>query len=149
MKIFLSFAFESFLFSFLGTPTDELWFVPSINREGAHKLLKSCTDGTFLIRPASNGHYALTLVHKSIIYNCRIGRDPSQNYAFRFVASIGEKNGQSSTMTNGNSPIYCDRAFFSLKELVEFYMENSLAENNPELNTCLKTPIKSPANIKA
>lgn len=136
-----------FFFRFLGIPTDELWYLPSINREGAHKLLKSCSEGTFLIRPSSNGHYALTLVHNGVIYDCRIGRDPSQNYAFRFVASTGEKNGQSNMM-NGNNPAYCDRSFFSLKELVEFYMKNSLAENNPELNTCLTIPIKSNVNIK-
>lgn len=90
----------------------------------------------------------MTLVYKTMIYDCRIGRDPTQNYAFRFVASTGEKAGQS-TMSNGNSLTYCDRSFFSLKELVEFYVTNSLAENNPELNTCLKAPIKTHVNIKA
>jgi hypothetical protein len=49
---------------------------------------------------------------------------------------------------NGNSIAYCDRSFYSLKELVEFYTKNSLAENNPELNTCLTVPIKLHANIK-
>ncbi|CAF2336313.1 unnamed protein product [Rotaria sp. Silwood2] len=133
--------------NFLGIPTNEPWYLPTINREIAHKLLKTCVEGTFLIRTSSNGLYALTLVHNGVIYDCRIGRDPNQNYAFRFVASYIDKNGQSTTMNN-NSSAYCDRSFYSLKELVEFYTKNSLAENNPDLNTCLTIPIKSHANIK-
>ena len=133
--------------SFLGLPTDEPWYLATITRETAHRLLKSCVEGTFLIRTSSNGLYALTLVHNGVIYDCRISRDPNQNYAFRFVASIMDKNGQSTTM-NGNSLAYCDRSFYSLKELVEFYTKNSLAENNPDLNICLTVPIKLHANIK-
>jgi hypothetical protein len=136
-----------FVFSFLGIPSDEPWYLPTITREVAHKLLKSCVEGTFLIRLSSNGLYALTLVHNSIIYDCRIGRDPNEQYAFRFVASFIDKNGQSMIM-NGNSSAYCDRSFNSLKELVDFYTKNSLAENNPDLNTCLTVPIKLHANIK-
>jgi hypothetical protein len=49
---------------------------------------------------------------------------------------------------NGNSPAYCDRLFHSLKELVEFHTNNSLAENNFDLNTCLTVPIKLHPNIK-
>jgi hypothetical protein len=145
-KFIFSFFFSNFSFSFLGIPTDEPWYLPTINRETAHKLLKSCGEGTFLIRSSSNGLYALTLVHNGIIYDCRIGRDPTQNYAFRFVASI-DKTGQS-TMMNGNNSAYCDRLFYSLKELVEFYTKNSLAENNSDLNTCLTVPIKLHTNIK-
>ncbi|CAF4022116.1 unnamed protein product, partial [Rotaria magnacalcarata] len=133
--------------NFLGLPTDEPWYLPTINREMAHKLLKICVEGTFLIRTSSNGLYALTLVHNGIIYDCRIGRDPTQNYAFRFVASYIDKNGQPTTMNDNNSG-YCDRSFYSLKELVDFYTKNSLAENNPELNICLTVPIKMHVNIK-
>lgn len=136
-----------FFFSFLGIPTDEPWYLPTLNRETAHKLLKTCVEGTFLVRTSSNGFYALTLVHNGVIYDCRIGRDPSQNYAFRFVASLIDKNGQSTT-TNGNTSAYCDRLFYTLKELVEFYTKHSLAENNPDLNTCLTVPIKLHANVK-
>jgi hypothetical protein len=49
---------------------------------------------------------------------------------------------------NGNVSAYCDRLFHSLKELVEFYKKNSLAENNPDLNTCLNTPIKLHPDIR-
>ena len=49
---------------------------------------------------------------------------------------------------NGNVAAYCDRSFHSLKELVEFYKKNTLAENNPDLNTCLTVPIKMHADIK-
>lgn len=82
-----------------------------------------------------------------MIYDCRIGRDPNQNYAFRFVASTVDKTGQSTSM-NGSSSSYCDRSFYTLKDLVEFYTKNSLAENNPDLNTILTVPIKSHMNIK-
>jgi hypothetical protein len=58
-----------------------------------------------------------------------------------------DKSGQS-TMMNGNSSSFCDRSFNSLKDLVEFYTKNSLAENNPDLKTCLTVPIKSHINIK-
>lgn len=133
--------------SFLGLPTDEPWYVATITREAAHKLLKSCAEGTFLIRASSNGLYALTLVHNNVIYDCRIGRDPANSYAFRFIATSVAKGGQATTMA-GNSFIYCDRVFFSLKALVEFYQQNSLAENNPELNTRLTVPIKQHANVK-
>ena len=105
-------------------------------------------DGTFLVRASSNGLYALTLVHNGYIYDCRIGRDPSQNYAFRFVASLADTSGQTTAPLSGNSLAYCDRLFYSLKELVEYYTKNSLAENNPDLKTCLTVPIKSHANIK-
>ena len=136
------------MFSFLGIPTDEPWYLPNINREIAHKLLKSCTEGTFLLRESSNGLYALTLVHDGIIYDCRIGRDPNQNYSFRFVASNTDKSSQSTTTTtDDNNSTYCDRSFYSLKELVDFYTKNSLAENNVDLNTCLTVPIKLHANI--
>jgi hypothetical protein len=133
--------------NFLGIPIDEPWYLPTINRETAHKLLKLCVEGTFLIRLSSNGLYALTLVHNGMIYDCRIGRDPNQNYAFRFIASSIDKNGQT-TIINGPSLAYCDRSFYSLKELVEFYTKNSLAENNSDLNTCLTIPIKLHVNIK-
>ncbi len=58
-----------------------------------------------------------------------------------------DRNSQSSIM-NGNVSAYCDRLFHSLKELVEFYKKNSLAENNPDLNTCLNTPIKLHPDIR-
>lgn len=135
--------------SFLGIPSDEPWYVPTINRDAAHKILKSCVDGTFLIRSSSNGLYALTLVHNGVIYDCRIGRDPNQNYAFRFVASMMDPDGSAMVTTaNGNSVAYCDRSFMTLKDLVEFHTKNSLAENNPDLNMCLALPIRSHANIK-
>ena len=118
-----------------------------MNRETAHKLLKSCSEGTYLIRSSSNNLYALTLVHNNIIYDCRIGRDPSRQYAFRFIASTVDRNGPS-TVNNSNHFAYCDRSFYSLKDLVEFYSQNSLAENNPDLNTCLTVPIKSHVNFK-
>ncbi|CAF0886723.1 unnamed protein product [Adineta steineri] len=124
--------------NFLDLPNDEPWYLATINRETAHRLLKSCVEGTYLIRTSSTGLYALTLVHNNVIYDCRIGRDPTQNYAFRFVASN----------MDGNSFAYCDRSFRSLGELVRYYTEHSLAENNPDLNTCLTVPIKSHANIK-
>lgn len=109
----------------------------------------SCVDGTYLIRTSSKGLYALTLVHNGTIYDCRIGRDPNQNYAFRFVASLVDRNGATATTTvNGNHFAFCDRSFNSLKDLVEFYSKNSLAENNPDLNICLTVPIKSHPNIK-
>ena len=137
------------LHSFLGIPGDEPWYLPTINRDAAHKILKSCVDGTFLIRASSNGLYALTLVHNGVIYDCRIGRDPNQNYAFRFAASLTDRDGSAmATTSNANSVAYCDRSFITLKELVEFYMKNSLAENNPDLNMCLIMPIKLHANIK-
>ncbi|UJR33699.1 hypothetical protein I4U23_021128 [Adineta vaga] len=132
---------------FLGLPTDEKWYLSTITREAAHRLLKPCGEGTFLIRTSSNGLYALTLVHNNIIYDCRIGRDPANTYAFRFIASNFPKNAQSTTI-NGNTMAYCDRSFFSLKDLVEFYKKNSLAENNPDLDTCLTVPIKDHANVK-
>jgi len=140
--------------SFLGIPTDEPWYLPSINRETAHKLLKSSGEGTYLIRPSSNGFYALTLVHNNMIYDCRIGRDPTKDYAFRFVASTIDRTGPTSsstttkTITNGHQIVFSDRLFYSLKDLVEFYTRNSLAENNADLNTCLIVPIKLHANFK-
>jgi hypothetical protein len=146
-KIYSKTIFSKYSSRFLGIPTDEPWYLPTINREAAHKLLKTCVEGTFLIRTSSNGLYALTLVHNGIIYDCRIGRDPNENYAFRFLASTIDRNGQS-TIMNGNNSAYCDRSFYLLKDLVEFYTKNSLAENNPDLNTCLTIPIKSHNNIK-
>jgi hypothetical protein len=122
--------------------------MPTMNRDAAHKLLQTCVDGTFLIRTSSDGLYALTLVHNGVIYDCRIGRDPNQNYNFRFVASSIDSSGSTTTTTDRHHLTYCDHSFYSLKDLVEFYTKNSLAENNPDLNTCLTVPIKLHANIK-
>lgn len=134
--------------SFLGIPTDEPWYLPSINRETAHKLLKACGEGTYLIRPSSNGFYALTLVHNNMIYDCRIGRDPAKDYAFRFVASTIDRSSSTTNMADGHQLAFSERLFYSLKDLVEFYTRNSLAENNADLNTCLIVPIKLHVNFK-
>ncbi|CAF0801259.1 unnamed protein product [Didymodactylos carnosus] len=138
--------------SWLGVPDeDEPWFLPDYNREMAHSLLKTCPEGTYLIRNSSNGLYALTIVHNGLIYDCRIGRDVNQNYAFGFVTTTttppATNNNVSSNKNGPSDEIYSkitfsERLFYSLKDLVEYYTQHSLVEHASNLNTRLITPIK-------
>ena len=87
-----------------------------LTREEAEKHLKGRPDGTFLVRRSSNGSHALSLVCNGIIVHCIIhNKDGFYGFAAPFQ--------------------HCD-----LKDLVLFYMENSLERHNPNLTTKLLYP---------
>ncbi|XP_042219270.1 phosphatidylinositol 3-kinase regulatory subunit alpha-like isoform X2 [Homarus americanus] len=94
-----------------------LWHVDSCSRERAASLLHNKPDGTFLIRMAQNGGYALSISCNKEVQHCRI-YEGGQGFGFAEPFLI----------------------YPTLRELVRHYSENSLLMHNDLLNTPLRYP---------
>lgn len=99
---------------------DSTWLLSNCIRKEAENLLSGTPSGTFLIRPSSEGNYALSIVCKNAINHCII-RQTERGFGFAEPYNI----------------------YPSLKDLVLHYANNSLEEHNDTLTTTLKYPIYS------
>lgn len=97
---------------------DESMWLKDVTRQEAEELLRGAPTGTFLIRPRSAGHYALSIVCKNCINHCIIYKTES-GYGFAAPYNI----------------------YHTLKKLVEHYASNSLEEHNDKLTTTLSIPV--------
>lgn len=97
------------------------WLLPSATRQDAERYLAGLPTGTFLIRPSSHGHYALSIACNGITNHCIIYE--TENVGFGFAIPYN--------------------SFSSLLSLVLHYAESSLEEHNDLLNTTLKYPVFS------
>lgn len=99
------------------------WFLSSCTRHEAERRLNGLPTGTFLIRPSSAGHYALSITCNSVVNHCII-----------YEATAGHGYGFAMPFN----------VFKSLQSLVLHYSQSSLEEHNDLLTTTLKYPIFSP-----
>ncbi|XP_063609789.1 phosphatidylinositol 3-kinase regulatory subunit alpha-like isoform X2 [Penaeus indicus] len=98
---------------------ESLWRYDTCSREEAVNLLQGKSDGTFLIRTAQNGGYALSIACNKEVQHCRIHQG-EHGYGFAEPFLI----------------------YPSLRDLVLHYSENSLLMHNDLLNTTLKYPAR-------
>lgn len=98
---------------------ESLWRFDTCSREEAVNLLQGKSDGTFLIRTAQNGGYALSIACNKEVQHCRIHQG-EHGYGFAEPFLI----------------------YPSLRDLVLHYSENSLLMHNDLLNTTLKYPAR-------
>ncbi|XP_045581852.2 phosphatidylinositol 3-kinase regulatory subunit alpha isoform X3 [Procambarus clarkii] len=96
---------------------ESLWHDDACSRERAVNLLHNKPDGTFLIRMAQNGGYALSIACSKEVQHCRI-YEGGHGYGFAEPFLI----------------------YPTLRDLVLHYSENSLLMHNDLLNTPLKYP---------
>ncbi|XP_053627871.1 phosphatidylinositol 3-kinase regulatory subunit alpha isoform X2 [Cherax quadricarinatus] len=96
---------------------ESLWHDDACSRERAVNLLNNKPDGTFLIRMAQNGGYALSIACNKEVQHCRI-YEGGHGYGFAEPFLI----------------------YPTLRDLVLHYSENSLLMHNDLLNTPLKYP---------
>ena len=89
----------------------------NLNREQAERVLKGRPDGTFLVRPAANGQFALSLVCNGTVVHCMILCDAHGFYGF------------------AEPFIHMDVTL-----LVHYYMDNTLECHNSYLRTRLLFP---------
>lgn len=101
------------------------WLLPKATRQDAERYLAGLPTGTFLIRPSSAGHYALSITCNGMTNHCIIYETPK---GFGFAIPYN--------------------TFATLSALVLHYAESSLEEHNDVLNTTLKYPVYSPFIIK-
>lgn len=101
------------------------WLLPNATRQDAERHLAGLPAGTFLIRPSSAGHYALSISCNGMTNHCIIYETPK---GFGFAIPYN--------------------TFPTLGALVLHYAESSLEEHNDVLNTTLKYPIFSPYILK-
>lgn len=101
------------------------WLLPNATRVDAERYLAGLPTGSFLIRPSSAGHYALSIACNGITNHCIIYETPK---GFGFAIPYN--------------------TFSSLLSLVLHYAESSLEEHNDVLNTTLKYPVFSPYILK-
>ncbi|XP_059046356.1 phosphatidylinositol 3-kinase regulatory subunit alpha [Achroia grisella] len=94
------------------------WKVDNCSREKAERLLQGKPQGTFLIRPNSTGHLALSICCNNMVYHCIIFRT-ERGYGFAEPYNV----------------------YKTLNELVLHYAVNSLEEHNEQLKTTLKYPV--------
>ncbi len=99
---------------------DSTWYFPSFKRGDAERALAGTETGTFLIRVAGTGDYALSISCNNCINHCIIYKTEKQTYGFAEPYNI----------------------YDSLKSLVIHYSTNSLEEHNDLLQTTLKYPYK-------
>lgn len=97
------------------------WLLSNATRQDAERHLAGLPAGTFLIRPSSAGHFALSISCNGMTNHCIIYETP-KGYGFAIPYNT----------------------FPSLNALVLHYAENSLEEHNDVLSTTLKYPIFSP-----
>ena len=50
----------------------ESWYLRDVGRDAAEELLSGKPTGTFLIRPSSDGHHALSIICAGRVGHCRI-----------------------------------------------------------------------------
>ena len=50
----------------------DLWYLRDVGRDAAEELLAGKPTGTFLIRPSSDGHHALSIICSGRVGHCRI-----------------------------------------------------------------------------
>lgn len=98
---------------------ETLWYLKDCTRARAEELLTDAPTGTFLIRPSSAGHYALSINCKKVVNHCHIHETAERAYGFAAPYNI----------------------YTSLKKLVLHYATNSLEEHNDTLTTTLKYPV--------
>uniref|UniRef100_A0A1B0CPA5 SH2 domain-containing protein n=1 Tax=Lutzomyia longipalpis TaxID=7200 RepID=A0A1B0CPA5_LUTLO len=91
------------------------------SRLDAEQLLTGTQTGTFLIRPRSAGHYALSISNNGIPNHCIIYQT-DRGYGFAEPYNV----------------------YSTLKALVLHYAHNSLEEHNDSLLTTLKYPVYGP-----
>lgn len=96
-----------------------LWHFDKCSRNEAKNLLLDKPDGTFLIRTAQNGGYALSIACNKEIQHCMIFKG-EHGYGFAEPFLI----------------------YPTLLDLVLHYSENSLLMHNDLLNTSLKFPLR-------
>lgn len=99
---------------------EKTWLLPHATRQHAEHLLNGLPTGTFLIRPSSHGHYALSIACNGITNHCIIYETPK---GFGFAIPYN--------------------TFSSLLTLVLHYAESSLEEHNDLLTTTLEYPVLS------
>lgn len=99
---------------------EKTWLLPHATRQDAERFLAGLPTGTFLIRPSSHGHYALSIACNGITNHCIIYETPK---GFGFAIPYN--------------------TFSSLSSLVIHYAESSLEEHNDLLTTTLKYPVFS------
>uniref|UniRef100_A0A2M4BAG4 Putative phosphatidylinositol 3-kinase regulatory subunit n=1 Tax=Anopheles marajoara TaxID=58244 RepID=A0A2M4BAG4_9DIPT len=99
------------------------WLLEGCSRQEAEEKLAKKPTGTFLIRPRSAGHYALSIACNGATNHCII-YETDRGYGFAEPYFIYE----------------------SLKALVVHYASNSLEEHNDYLQTTLKYPVFAPNN---
>ncbi|ETN59217.1 phosphatidylinositol 3-kinase regulatory subunit [Anopheles darlingi] len=97
------------------------WLLEGCSRQEAEEKLAKKPTGTFLIRPRSAGHYALSIACNGATNHCII-YETDRGYGFAEPYFIYE----------------------SLKALVVHYASNSLEEHNDNLQTTLKYPVFAP-----
>ncbi|XP_055694445.1 phosphatidylinositol 3-kinase regulatory subunit gamma [Lutzomyia longipalpis] len=100
---------------------ESTWFLPNCSRLDAEQLLTGTQTGTFLIRPRSAGHYALSISNNGIPNHCIIYQT-DRGYGFAEPYNV----------------------YSTLKALVLHYAHNSLEEHNDSLLTTLKYPVYGP-----
>ncbi|BFZ16666.1 hypothetical protein BsWGS_19704 [Bradybaena similaris] len=97
---------------------DPVWFV-NCERAEATAILQGKLDGTFLIRPSREENmHALSIMYKGEVTHCKI-------------LCVGDYYGFSEHSLS----------FTSLKDLVNYYHDRSLASHNEELDICLLYPV--------
>ncbi|XP_056010756.1 protein vav-like isoform X31 [Ostrea edulis] len=101
------------------------WFVGPMDRDTANRRLTNMPNGTFLIRvsenPGRKGELSLSIRNNSV-QHIKVRKDEE-----------------------GFFRLSMDKNFKTVKELVEFYQDNSLADSFPGVDTTLKFPFKSQA----
>ncbi|KAK4305263.1 hypothetical protein Pmani_022823 [Petrolisthes manimaculis] len=95
------------------------WHFDNCSREEAINILHDKPDGTFLIRTAQNGGYALSIACNKEVQHCKI-YEGEHGYGFAEPFLI----------------------YPTLQDLVLHYSENSLLMHNDLLNTPLKFPAR-------
>ncbi|EDW11237.2 phosphatidylinositol 3-kinase regulatory subunit gamma [Drosophila mojavensis] len=98
---------------------EALWLIKEAKRQDAEEMLSGAPTGTFLIRARDAGHYALSIVCKSVIHHCIIYETES---GLGFAAPYN--------------------IYPTLKKLVDHYATNSLEEHNDKLTTVLRIPVR-------
>ncbi|XP_056010759.1 proto-oncogene vav-like isoform X34 [Ostrea edulis] len=102
-----------------------VWFVGPMDRDTANRRLTNMPNGTFLIRvsenPGRKGELSLSIRNNSV-QHIKVRKDEE-----------------------GFFRLSMDKNFKTVKELVEFYQDNSLADSFPGVDTTLKFPFKSQA----
>lgn len=99
---------------------ESLWFFPQYKRQDAERVLAKTETGTFLVRVANTGDYALSISCNGCVNHCIIYKTDKNTYGFAEPYNI----------------------YDSLKSLVLHYSTNSLEEHNDSLQTTLKYPYK-------
>lgn len=97
------------------------WYIHACTRQQAEAYLADKPTGTFLIRPSSAGHYALSIACNGVINHCMI-HETSHGFGFAIPYNV----------------------YDTLQSLVSHYAQSSLEEHNDLLPTTLKYPIYSP-----